>query len=84
MDESGQLGNEPCRNWAERRLSESGFSSYIDVCDNEADLAFELHEWNLMLRWALVSDNAHVEYVPRNAYDRVLAESFRVINRAGE
>ena len=52
-DESGQLENELCREWAERWLSRSGFSSYLDLCDINASPGFEIHERNLTLGWAL-------------------------------
>lgn len=76
-DESGQLENKPCREWAERWLSRTRFSSYLDVCDNDVGLALELHEWNLMLGQALMGDVAHFELALRNAYDRVLSERFK-------
>ena len=67
---------ESCREWAERWLSPSRFSSYLDACDGDVDCALELHEWNLMLGQALMSDIAHFELALRNVYNRVLTERF--------
>lgn len=42
--------------WAERWLSPSRLSSYLDLCGSDVDRALELHEWNLMLGRALMGD----------------------------
>lgn len=68
--------DEACRGWAERWLSSSRFSTYLDACDGDVAKALELHEWNLMLGRALMGDIAHFELALRNAYDRVLIERF--------
>lgn len=65
------------KEWAERWLSSSRFSSYLDVCDGDVDQALELHEWNLLLGRALLGDIAHFELALRNSYDRVLSEGFK-------
>lgn len=62
--------------WAERWLSTSRLSSYLDLCGGDIDRALELHEWNLMLGQSLMGDIAHFELALRNAYDRVLAKRF--------
>lgn len=64
------------REWVERWLSKSRFSSYLALCSGDADKALELHEWNLALGRALMGDIAHFELALRNAYDRVLIERF--------
>ncbi len=56
--------------WAERWLSPSRLSSYLNLCGGDVELALELHEWNLMLGRALMGDIAHFELALRNAYDR--------------
>ncbi len=60
--------------WAERWLSSSRISVYLDVCGGDIERALELHEWNLLLGQALMGDIAHFELALRNAYDRVLTE----------
>ena len=62
--------------WAERWLSPSRLSSYLNLCGGDVELALELHEWNLMLGRALMGDIAHFELALRNAYDRALTERF--------
>lgn len=62
------------REWAERWLSQSRFSSYLDLCNGDVDKALELHEWNLALGRVLMGDIAHFELALRNAYDRVLTK----------
>ena len=42
--------------WAERWLSPSRFSSYLNLCVGDVERALELHEWNLMLGRALMGD----------------------------
>lgn len=64
------------REWAERWLSQSRFSSYLELCNDDVNKALELHEWNLVLGRALMGDIAHFELTLRNAYDRVLTERF--------
>lgn len=64
------------REWAERWLSQSRFSSYLELCNDDVNKALELHEWNLLLGRALMGDIAHFELALRNAYDRVLTERF--------
>lgn len=64
------------REWAERWLSQSRFSSYLELCNDDVNKALELHEWNLVLGRALMGDIAHFELALRNAYDRVLTERF--------
>ena len=64
------------REWAERWLSPSRLSSYLDLCGGDVDRALDLHEWNLMLGRALMGDIAHFELALRNAYDRILTERF--------
>ena len=68
--------SEACREWTERWLSSARFSTYLNVCGGDAERAFKLHEWNLMLGQALLNDIAHFELALRNAYDRVLTERF--------
>ena len=68
--------NEARREWAERWLSPTRFSTYLDICDGDAEKALELHEWNLILGRELLGDIAHFELALRNAYDRVLTERF--------
>lgn len=75
-DELAQPKIEPRREWAERWLSPSRFSSYLSVCGGDVYRALELHEWNLMLGQALMGDIAHFELALRNAYNRVLVERF--------
>ena len=62
--------------WAERWLSPSRLSSYLNLCGGDVERALELHEWNLMLGRALMGDIAHFELALRNAYDRALTERF--------
>lgn len=62
--------------WAERWLSSSRLSSYLNLCGGDVDRALELHEWNPMLGRALMGDIAHFELALRNAYDRALTERF--------
>ncbi len=62
------------REWAEHWLSASRFSPYLTACEDDADKALELHEWNLLLGQALMGDIAHFELALRNTYDRVLTE----------
>lgn len=69
-----QPGIESRREWAERWLSPTRFSSYLGVCSGDVGKALELHEWNLMLGRVLMGDIAHFELALRNAYDRVLTE----------
>ncbi len=64
------------REWAERWLSATRFSSYLELCDGDVDKALGLHEWNLALGRALMGDIAHFELALRNSYDRVLVERF--------
>ncbi len=75
-DASGHSKTDARREWAERWLSSSRFSSYLNLCDANVDKALELHEWNLSLGRALMFDIAHFELALRNAYDRVLVERF--------
>ena len=75
-DDSRDPETESRREWAERWLSPSRFSSYLDVCGGDVDRALELHEWNLMLGQALMGDISHFELALRNAHDRVLTERF--------
>ena len=63
--------------WAERWLSPSRLSSYLDLCGGDVELALELHEWNLMLGRVLMGDIAHFELALRNVYDRALTERFQ-------
>lgn len=63
--------------WAERWLSPSRLSSYLNLCGGDVKRALEMHEWNLMLGRALMGDIAHFELALRNAYDRVLTERFK-------
>lgn len=67
--------------WAERWLSPSRLSSYLDLCGGDVELALELHEWNLMLGRALMGDIAHFELALHNAYDRALTERFEGLRR---
>lgn len=60
--------------WAERWLSPSRLTPYLDACDGDIDRALALHEWNLLLGQALMGDIAHFELALRNSYDRVLTE----------
>ncbi len=76
IDEPRDPEIESRREWAERWLSSSRFSSYLDACGGDVDRALELHEWNLMLGQALMGDIAHFELALRNAYDRVITERF--------
>ena len=69
------------REWAERWLSPSRLSSYLDLCGGDVELALELHEWDLMLGRALMGDIAHFELALRNAYDRALTERFEGLRR---
>ena len=75
-DESAEPNVVPRCEWAERWLSTSRLSSYLDLCGGDIDRALELHEWNLMLGQSLMGDIAHFELELRNAYDRVLTERF--------
>ncbi len=75
-DACGHPETEARREWAERWLSPSRFSSYLNLCGGDVDCALELHEWNLMLGRVLMGDIAHFELALRNAYDRVLTERF--------
>lgn len=73
----GRPKTEAQHEWAERWLSSSRLSSYLDLCDGNIDCALELHEWNLMLGRVLMGDIAHFELALRNAYDRALTERFQ-------
>ena len=73
----GRPKTEAQHEWAERWLSSSRLSSYLDLCDGNIDRALELHEWNLMLGRVLMGDIAHFELALRNAYDRALTERFQ-------
>lgn len=73
----GRPKTEAQHEWAERWLSSSRLSSYLDLCDGNIDCALELHEWNLMLERVLMGDIAHFELALRNAYDRALTERFQ-------
>lgn len=75
-DACEHLETEMRREWAERWLSPSRLSSYLDLCGGDVDRALDLHEWNLMLGRALMGDIAHFELALRNAYDRILTERF--------
>lgn len=88
LDACEKFDDEACLDWkrhengahrelAERWLSSARFSTYLAICDGNADRALELHEWNLMLGRALMGDIAHFELALRNAYDRVLTERFK-------
>ena len=73
----GRPKTEAQHEWAERWLSSSRLSSYLDLCDGNIDCALELHERNLMLGRVLMGDIAHFELALRNAYDRALTERFQ-------
>ena len=73
----GRPKTEAQHEWAERWLSSSRLSSYLDLFDGNIDCALELHEWNLMLGRVLMGDIAHFELALRNAYDRALTERFQ-------
>lgn len=68
--------NEETRVWAKGWLSESRFESYLCLCEDDPDLALQLHEWNLKLGQSLMGDIAHFELALRNSYDRVLRQRF--------
>ena len=77
MADAGERPESKARlEWAERWLSPSRLSSYLDLCGGDVDRALDLHEWSLMLGRALMGDIAHFELVLRNAYDRALTERF--------
>ena len=50
--------NEETRGWAKDCLSESRFDSYLRLCDDDPDLALQLHEWNLKLGQSLMGDGS--------------------------
>lgn len=77
VDDTSQPGNVFCPEWAERWLSPTRLSSYLEICNNDIDCALELHEWNLRLGQALMGDIAHFELALRNAYSRVLTEGYQ-------
>ena len=55
----GRPKTEAQHEWAERWLSSSRLSSYLDLCDGNIDRTLELHEWNLMLGfWAHMTDQS--------------------------
>ena len=63
----GRPKTEAQHEWAERWLSSSRLSPYLDLCDDNIDRVLELHEWNLMLGRVLMGDIAHFELALRNA-----------------
>ena len=64
------------RAWVERWLSPERFAPYLAACDDDTERALNLYEWNASLAQALMRDICHFEIALRNAYDRVMGESW--------
>ena len=73
---SNSTGNNPTRNWVERWLSAERFAPYLACCNDNAEQALMLYEWNMSLGQILMRDISHFEVALRNAYNRVLSESW--------
>ena len=65
------------RAWAERWLSAERLSPYLANCEGDVDRALELYEWNVALGQVLMRDFSHFEVALRNAYDRVMSETWK-------
>lgn len=60
----------------ERWLSAERFAPYLASCNGDINRALSLYEWNISLGLVLMRDISHVEIALRNAYDRVMQESW--------
>lgn len=68
--------NDPAIEWAERWLSPERLTPYLAACGGDIERTLELYEWNISLGQILMRDISHFEVALRNAYDRVLRESW--------
>lgn len=64
------------RAWAERWLSAERLAPYLSTCSGDVVRALDLYEWNASLAQTLMRDISYFEVALRNAYDRVMRESW--------
>ena len=64
------------RAWAERWLSAERLAPYLSACSGDVVRALDLYEWNASLAQTLMRDISYFEVALRNAYDRVMRESW--------
>lgn len=62
--------------WIEGWLSTARFAPYLAACSGSVSAALDLYLWNVKLCQVLMADISHFEVALRNAYDRVLRESW--------
>ena len=74
--DSNNEQDSPTRAWAERWLSPERLAPYLADCGGDVERALALYEWNISLGQVLMRDISHFEVALRNAYDRVLRESW--------
>ena len=62
--------------WVEQWLSAERWETYKSAAQEDSGLALRLYEWNTQLAGAIMHDVAHIEVALRNAYDRLLSDSW--------
>lgn len=62
--------------WAEGWLTSPRLKPYLATCAGDFEKALDLYEWNLAVAQILDRDIAHFEVALRNAYDRVMRETW--------
>ena len=76
LQNDGSVRGASTREWVERWLSPDRLAPYLANCGGDVERALELYEWNIALGQVLMRDISHFEVALRNAYDRVMCESW--------